>query len=153
MYTNPRILYNSQDPKTTKSCFQLQNDRSSRLFGVRSWDRYHVKAHTLNFHIKKKFSFSTIFRSSNLTKTKRLWIRFRINFTVWSPFEMRMFAIFPRFIARYETYPICKTGATSVRVRSRQPLSMGSIVEIKSNNHNKKQSAQKPGINLLTIGR
>ena len=44
------------------------------------------------------------------------------------------FANFPRYIAKYETYPICKTGATSVRARSRQPLNMGSIVEIKSNN-------------------
>ena len=111
MYTNPRILYNSQDPKNTKSCFQLQKDRSSRLFGVRSWDWYHVKAHTLYFHIKKKhFSFSTNFRSSILTKTKRLWIRFRINFTVWSPFEMRMFAIFPRFIARMRHIPYVKLG-------------------------------------------
>ena len=93
------------------------------------------------FTLKKHFSFSTNFRSSNLTKTKRLWIRFRINFTVWSPFEMRMFAIFPRFIARYETYPICKTGATSVRVRSPQPVNMGSQLEIKRNNHSKKQSA------------
>ena len=112
---------------------------TSRLFGVRSWDWYHVKAHTLYFHtIKTLFDFDK-FSVFKFEENKPIWIRFRINFTVWSPFEMRMFAIFPRFIARYETYPICKTGATSVRVRSPQPVNMGSQLEIKRNNHNKKQ--------------
>ena len=39
----------------TKTSFQLQKDCSSRLFGVRGWDWYHVKAHTLYFHTTNVF--------------------------------------------------------------------------------------------------
>ena len=104
MYTYPRIWYNSvksQEQINTKTSFQLQKDRSSRLFGVRSWDWYHVKAHTLYFHtIKTLFDFDK-FSVFKFEENKTTWIRFRNNFTVCSLFEMRMFAGAERYIAEY----------------------------------------------------
>ena len=69
------------------SSFQLQMDRSPSLLGVRSSDWYHNEAHDLYFHASKLvFVFKTFpvaqFKQNELTLPS-LWIRFRINFTVW----------------------------------------------------------------------